>query len=300
MTTEIPEGRYRQVMLRQDAQTMNSPDLRGKLRDRVMTETMTEPSLFAFDFDGVLCDGVLEYFQVAWRTYSQIAPQMGIQETLDPLQPPSELFAPFAQGRAVIETGWEMPLLIHVLRQGRSLADIFDRWSEILAELKAATQMPAPSELAHRLDQVRDNWIAADLTDWLALHRFYPGVIECLQQLRQQGHSLAIVSTKEGRFIQQLLAQSQMAFPAEQIFGKEVKRSKKETLKTLMADYPQCQIFHFLEDRLAALAAVKGDPALQSVNLYLAGWGYNTERDRESARQDDRIQLLETIAELPV
>ena len=47
-----------------------------------------------------------------------------------------------------------------------------------------------------------------------------------------------------------------------------------------------------MEDRLKTLDAVKRAPALDDVGLFLAGWGYNTARDREEARRDDRIVLL--------
>ena len=29
-------------------------------------------TLFALDFDGVLCNGLIEYFQTAWRAYCQV------------------------------------------------------------------------------------------------------------------------------------------------------------------------------------------------------------------------------------
>ena len=28
--------------------------------------------LIAFDFDGVICDGLLEYFQTAWQAYCEV------------------------------------------------------------------------------------------------------------------------------------------------------------------------------------------------------------------------------------
>jgi phosphoglycolate phosphatase-like HAD superfamily hydrolase len=252
----------------------------------------SEPNLFAFDFDGVLCNGLREYFQVAWRTYAELALE---SEGVDPLAPPAELFAGFAQGRARIETGWEMPLLVYALRQGRSPGEIVDRWSELLTEFQALPQMPPAAELAHRLDRLRDQWIQTDLEGWLGLHEFYPGVIEALQGILAQGHEVAIVSTKEGRFIQQLLADAAVSLPVERILGKEVKRSKRDTLKLLMAEFKHCQSVHFIEDRLAALQSITADPTLERVNLYLAGWGYNTAQDRDMARQDDRIHLLETI-----
>jgi 3-deoxy-D-manno-octulosonate 8-phosphate phosphatase KdsC-like HAD superfamily phosphatase len=30
---------------------------------------MSAPQTLALDFDGVLCDGLLEYFETAWRAY---------------------------------------------------------------------------------------------------------------------------------------------------------------------------------------------------------------------------------------
>ncbi|TAF20763.1 MAG: HAD family hydrolase, partial [Nostocales cyanobacterium] len=34
--------------------------------------TANSPTILALDFDGVICDGLIEYFEVAWRTYCQI------------------------------------------------------------------------------------------------------------------------------------------------------------------------------------------------------------------------------------
>ena len=54
-----------------------------------MSPQISETNLFAFDFDGVLCDGLREYFQAAWRTYAEL----GLESAgLDPLIPPAELF----------------------------------------------------------------------------------------------------------------------------------------------------------------------------------------------------------------
>ena len=257
-----------------------------------MSPQISETNLFAFDFDGVLCDGLREYFQAAWRTYAEL----GLESAgLDPLIPPAELFAEFAQGRVKVETGWEMPLLVYALRRGHSVAEILDRWPALLAEFQATPHLPTSTEISQRLDRVRDQWIQSDLKGWLALHEFYPGVIETLKTIVAAGHEVAIVSTKEGRFIQQLLADAAVSLPEERICGKEVKRSKKETLKVLMTELNHCQTVHFIEDRLAALQSIQRDPTLAEVKLYLAGWGYNTAQDRDIARQDDRIHLLETI-----
>jgi hypothetical protein len=66
------------------------------------------PRILALDFDGVLCDGMIEYFQISKRTY----------ETLWPEIIPEDFFPSFSQLRPVIETGWEMPLLLRSLVLG--------------------------------------------------------------------------------------------------------------------------------------------------------------------------------------
>ena len=43
-----------------------------------------------------------------------------------------------------------------------------------------------------------------------------------------------IITTKEGRFVEQLLQQAGVAFPRAKIFGKESKRPKHQTLRELM------------------------------------------------------------------
>lgn len=246
------------------------------------------PIILALDFDGVICDGLVEYFQTAWRAYTQIwAPA-------EPTPPP-ELAAQFYRLRPVVESGWEMPVLIRSLRTGISEAEIFANWGPIAAQQIEAIGLTAAA-IAARVDHIRDEWIETNLEQWLAQHRFYPGIAERLRQMLADSVPLFIITTKEQRFVRQLLQQQQIDLPATQIFGKEVKRPKAETLQLLMQQFHDktgraAQIW-FVEDRLKTLQAIQRQPHLDAIQLYLADWGYNTETDRQWARQDDRIQLL--------
>jgi phosphoglycolate phosphatase-like HAD superfamily hydrolase len=246
-----------------------------------------QPELIAFDFDGVICDGLLEYFQTAWLAYCQL-----FDPLLDPLndQPPVGLAEKFYPLRPVIETGWEMPVLIKALMAGASEAEVLAQWPLMgLPYLAAAGLTQAQSVQA--LDGVRDRWIQSDLPGWLSLHRFYPGLIARLTELMATDLPLYIVSTKEGRFISQLLYQSGLDFPEAQIFGKEVKRPKYETLRLLKDKHAIAHIW-FVEDRLPALTQVKAQADLAEVRLFLADWGYNLVSDRAIASEDPRIHLL--------
>ncbi len=244
---------------------------------------MNPPALIAFDFDGVICDGLIEYFETAWQAYCQLFEP---KETT----PPDELAERFYPLRPVIETGWEMPVLVAALVQGAEDQQIIDEWPEMaLPYLEAANLTKKQS--VQMLDGVRDQKIQSDLQSWLDLHRFYPGMIDRLKTLLDSGLPIYTVSTKEGRFIQALLAQSGVDFPRDRILGKEVKRPKYETLRLLKEEHEAEDIW-FIEDRLPALKAVAEQDDLSAVQLFLADWGYNLESDRQFVRQDNRIHLL--------
>ena len=248
---------------------------------------MTSPQLIAFDFDGVICDGLIEYFQTAWQAYCLLFKP---DRQPDNREPPAGLAEKFYPLRPVIETGWEMPVLVAALLAGEPSDKIIEQWPQMaLPYLEAAGLEKAQS--AQTLDGVRDRWIKTNLQSWLDLHRFYPGLIDRLSELLTSELPVYIISTKEGRFIQALLAQSGLDFPAARILGKEVKRPKYETLRLLKDRHSVSEIW-FIEDRLPALSLVKAQDDLTEVQLFLADWGYNLARDRQAAARDPRIHLL--------
>jgi phosphoglycolate phosphatase-like HAD superfamily hydrolase len=243
------------------------------------------PTLLALDFDGVLCDGLMEYFQTSWRAYRRI---WSHPEEI----PPAGLAEQFYRLRPVIETGWEMPVVLQALLSGISADEILTQWVTIAPPIAQATGL-TPTEIGNQVDHVRDTWIANDLESWLALHRFYPGVIDRLQHLGSV-HPV-IITTKEERFVLQLLQQQGIDFPPSQLFGKSLKQPKAQTLQTLLQEFSQdsnSPIIWFIEDRLKTLQAVSLKPELSQVRLFLADWGYNTAIDRETANLDPKIHLL--------
>ncbi|MBK4730005.1 HAD family hydrolase [Oxynema sp. CENA135] len=255
------------------------------------------PTLLALDFDGVLCDGSIEYFQSAWRTYAQIwegetaiAPS-GLAERFYPLRP-------------VIETGWEMPVLIRALLKGVPDEQILRDWGTISQKIVAEEDLD-PGAIAARLDRIRDEWIASDLDGWLSLHRFYPGTIARIKPLVDPVETgdtasaslgerikLVIITTKEERFVRSLLGQQGIELDGDAVYGKGVKRPKPDILKTLLAQESQPPQIWFVEDRFKTLEAVRKYPELDAIALYLADWGYNTTGERSAARVHPSIELL--------
>ena len=251
------------------------------------------PTILALDFDGVVCDGLLEYFQTSWRTYCQI--------WLSESQIPPDTLAPdFYRLRPVVEIGWEMPVLLRALVLGVSEETILQDWPLVALEIIESENLDA-ADIGRKLDAVRDEWIQTDLDSWLLLHRFYPGVIERIDRMISPSQAsdlesptqLFIVTTKEGRFVKQLLQQQGIQLPEESIIGKECKRPKHQTLRQLKEVFTGEEVtLWFVEDRLKTLQSVQQHPDLNDVRLYLADWGYNTKAHQESVRNAPRIQLL--------
>lgn len=241
------------------------------------------PRVLALDFDGVICDGLKEYFQTAWKAYGQI---------WQVAAPPDETIAPaFYRLRPVVETGWEMPLVIRALATGITEAEIFQNWTAIAAQIVADNHLK-PLEVGTIVDTIRDQLIATDLESWLAEHEFYPRVLERLQSVLTSPIDFVIISTKEGRFINQLLQKQGIELKPEQIYGKESKRPKPQVLSELRQAYGETASIWFVEDRLKTLEAVEKQETLAQVELFLADWGYNTASERQQAKESDRVHLL--------
>src|ERR671937_2781718 len=118
---------------------------------------MTIPNILALDFDGVLCDGMHEYFEASRRSYMRIWPDEPV--------PGDDLFPAFRALRPVIMTGWEMPLLLRTIVQERPESAILQNWAAIRGDLLKARQLHGAaliSALTRTLDEVRRTWIAID------------------------------------------------------------------------------------------------------------------------------------------
>ena len=84
---------------------------------------MAIPNLLALDFDGVLCDGMREYFETTRRTYLKVWPTDTV--------PGEDLFPAFRTLRPVIMTGWEMPILLRAIVHGYPITAVLQGWEKV-------------------------------------------------------------------------------------------------------------------------------------------------------------------------
>ncbi len=250
---------------------------------------MNIPNILALDFDGVLCDGMREYFEASCQTYMRVWPEEKA--------PGEELFPAFRALRPVIMTGWEMPLLLRAIVQGRPESAMLWHWEAVRDELVhlGFLQGKALSDLlTHTLDEVRRAWIATTPSDWLARNVPYCP-LDDVRRLLAEPECTVLVTTKEGEFARQIL--DHWGVHLADIQGKEAGTHKCDNLRALIAQYAAAHgrrpTLWFVEDRLETLQHVTTHADLDDVGLFLAAWGYNTPKIRASVQDNGRIRLLE-------
>ena len=222
---------------------------------------MVAAPLLVFDFDGVLVDGMAEYWWSARRAAQQLLPALALPEAMPPA---------FGELRPLIHKGWEM-VLIAVELAGPAF-DLQAVRADYDGAVAAALQRQGwqPLQLQQALEQVRQEAIASDRQAWLALHRFYPGVPERLRQLAGEGAGWLVLTTKGTAFARELLAAAGLV--PEAVYGHE-HGSKPQVLAELLAARPAVPLW-FVEDRRPTLELVRATPGLEPVRCFLVSWGY--------------------------
>jgi hypothetical protein len=250
---------------------------------------MTIPDILALDFDGVLCDGMREYFEASRRTHLRVWPEEAA--------PGDDLFPSFRALRPVILSGWEMPVLLRAIARGILDSVILKDWEAVRNQL-VGSGAPGGDKLVDALkstlDDVRREWIAAERDDWLAQNVPYCRLDE-LRRLVGEPERALVVTTKEGEFARLILDHWNVRLA--DIQGKEAGVHKCENLRALLADYTTASgrrpTLWFVEDRLETLQHVTTHADLADVGLFLAAWGYNTPETRAEASRGGRVRLLE-------
>ena len=230
--------------------------------------------IYALDFDGVICDSAIETGITGWKAARELWTDMSA-----PL-PPQELIDLFRFVRPIIETGYEAILVMRMLYEGENgdaiLSDFTKKKQAIINKTGKDIDF-----LKQLFGKTRDTWIQDALPEWIRMNPLFPGVAEKLRKLDTQG-LWYIVTTKQERFITQILKANHIELPDSRIFGLDRNLSKEAVLTDLINNHPD-EIIYFVEDRLATLLNVINNDKLQDICLFFATWGYNTEQEKLDA-----------------
>ncbi|KAK9800246.1 hypothetical protein WJX73_005837 [Symbiochloris irregularis] len=246
-------------------------------------------SVWAFDFDGVICDSVGESSVSAWKAATKLWPD--IFSSSDASARKEHILKDMEYVRPVVETGYENLVQIRCLLEGVSPDKILNDWHTVLPEYMQKWGVER-AKLVELFGGTRDEWMASDLKGWLHMNRFYPNAPELLQHTIDQ-HETYIVTTKQARFTHSLLNEmAGVPFSQDRIYSTaETGQPKSAVLTMLQERHPDRQ-YHFVEDKLGTLDKVCKVAELDHWHLYLVDWGYNTEQERSTAGKNKRISVV--------
>lgn len=246
---------------------------------------MKQSVIYALDFDGVICDSALETGISAWKAARQI------WDDFSSTLPTAEQSTQFRQIRPIMGTGYEAILIVRLLNDGETVEDIMSDYH--VKTQKVINDYALTVEGLKKLfGETRDQWIKEDLDSWVEMNPLFPGIKEKLQELSKQG-LWYIITTKQERFVKQILKANQIELAAECIFGLDRNLSKEQVLVDLLAQHSEQQIY-FVEDMLPTLLKVMSNSKLQTVKLFLALWGFNTDQQKIDAKKLP-IELIDCL-----
>merc|ERR1719272_1057677 len=255
-------------------------------------EPGTPTSIWAFDFDGVLCDSARETGMAGWKACISLFKDTATPEAV------TALLEQFVLVRPVLETGWEAVLMVHLLHTGKSMDDLLTGFqSDLKASTLTAVEM-TEADVKAAFKEARTTWIASDIEGWLSMHKFYPTAVKAVQGLVTAATAapdevkVYIITTKGKEFALQLLKAAGIAVPEHQVFGLGSGRKGAVLGRIMVAEQswdhhaPGAARCVFMEDRLDTLYEVKSQRdmiASEALGLLLADWGYNTQAQRDKA-----------------
>ena len=236
---------------------------------------MTTKTLFAIDFDGVICDSAVETAMTGWKVAQGIWGDMQDQPITD------KHIQQFRQIRPQLEFGYEAILIMRLLQQGVAVSDINDNYHPRLDAVIEGDDLSIDT-LKSTFGATRDRQIQQDETAWIASNPLFDGIAEKLSTLEQDDWT--IITTKQERFVKLILQGNDIQLDEARIYGLDRNLGKQAILKHLKARQPERPII-FIEDRLPTLLKVLENPDLQEIKNQLADWGYNTEIERDVAQE---------------
>ena len=240
--------------------------------------------ILVFDFDGVIVDGLVEYWRSSREACLEIIKNTQITNDTLPLEIPDE----FRKLRPWVKHGWEMVLIAAEILRADSL--LKSNPNDFAKNYKKNRDQALniwgwnPKQLQTALDNVRKQAISSNRQKWLASHIAFSGITERIHQLENEGTDFGVLTTKSEVFTSELLTHLNLC--PQVLYGYE--SGKKPNLLLQIAK--ERPIRGFIEDRRTTLETIINTPGLFSVPCYLATWGYLKPEDCENL--PSKIRLL--------
>ena len=255
---------------------------------------MTFQKIFLFDFDGVIVDGMEEYWHSSLLTCEKFlnSPNITIDQKLYKKVPNT-----FKEIRPWVKYGWEMVLIAHEIIKKENPLNNLNKDDYINQYEKNCQRILKENcwlaeDLQKILDKTREYQIEKDFEKWVKLHNPFFEVVKFLEELKERKIITGIITTKGKIFAEKILKQLNI-FP-EFIFGYESGTKIKITEK-LSQTY---EIIGFIEDRKKTLTEIKQNSKTSHIPCFLADWGYLKKSDRYNLNNGIKLLTLENLEQI--
>ena len=255
---------------------------------------MSSQKLFLFDFDGVIVDGMNEYWHSSLLTFEKFlnSPDILIDPNLY-----KDVSNIFIEMRPWVKYGWEMIIIVHqiIKREGslnnNNKNDFLNKYHHNCQKVLLDHAWVA-DDLQKCLDEARRYQIDKDFNSWVKLHNPFYEVLEFMEKIKFENIKTGIITTKGKVFADKLL--EKLNIIPELIFGYE-SGTKVEIISKLSQEY---EILGFIEDKRSTLIDIKQNTATKNIPCYLADWGYLKKRDRDNLPYNIKLLKLKNLEEL--
>ena len=255
---------------------------------------MSDQKIFLFDFDGVIVDGMNEYWHSSLFACEKFLNSPNI--TFDP-KLYKKVPSTFKEIRPWVKYGWEMVLIVHEIIKRENPLNNFNKDDYINKYHQNCQRILKENcwlaeDLQKILDKSREFQIEKDFAKWVNLHNPFFEVIKFIEELKKREIKTGIITTKGKIFAEKILKQLNI-FP-EFVFGYESGTKIKITEK-LTQNY---EILGFIEDRKKTLINIKQNAKTSDIPCFLADWGYLKESDRYNLNNGIELLKLSNLEQL--
>ena len=255
---------------------------------------MSAQKVFLFDFDGVIVDGMNEYWHsslLACEKYLN-SPKILVDQKLYKKVPNT-----FKEIRPWVKYGWEMVLIVHeIIKTKKPLKNLnkdnfINKYHQNCQKVLKDNCWIA-EDLQKILDKSRKTQIDQNFETWVNLHNPFFEVVNFIGDLKKRGVKTVIITTKGRIFAEKILKELNI-FP-EFIFGYE-SGTKIEIAEELTKAY---EILGFIEDRKKTLIQIKENSETAHIPCFLADWGYLKSSDRDNLNNEIKLLKLRDLENL--
>ena len=225
--------------------------------------TLNKTDYFAFDFDGVIADSILECMISGYNAYAHIKGTLKRKYDIEDFSD-SEILD-FRRLRNFIRSGEDYVYIMLSFDLGipiQSQAD-WDHFTAQYAELKESYYSAFYESRNHILDSFKEKW--------LALNPLYPGIKEFISHIPVE--HIFIVTTKDVHFVKEILTANGITLIDKQMYQAVKGLKKPQIILNILSDFNiSSEKLIFIDDHAQTVL----DVSETAVNCYLSGWGYNT------------------------